>query len=299
MYEMMEVPMIDVNFVVASRWRRGGMAIAVICVVLVWAQPAHAAHLEVSPDAPAWAHVGATVVLLMHIAGGTLGLVAGAAASAARKGGLTHRLAGRAFFVSMLVAYVIGTIVAPFLAEGQRPNFVAGILALYLLISGVAAARRRVFRAGLGEKAGLVIALLITAMGVLFAHQSADSATGTLDGAPPEAFVVFILGGSVAAAGEVNVLLRNTLSEVARRSRHLWRMCFSFFIASGSLFLGQPQVFPGWFNRSMLPTALALMPLLVMLFWVIAVRAGGPHRRAALARRPDARLRLVQRLIER
>ena len=80
----------------------------------------------------------------------------------------------------------------------------------------------------------------------------------------------------MAAAGEVNVLVRRELSDMARKVRHLWRMCFSFFIASGSLFLGQPQVFPDWFNASFLPALLALAPILVMLVWVIKIRLT-PH----------------------
>jgi len=31
-----------------------------------------------------------------------------------------------------------------------------------------------------------------------------------------------------------------------RIARHLWLMCFGWFIATGSFFLGQQQVFPAW-----------------------------------------------------
>ena len=98
------------------------------------------------------------------------GLVAGATAIASRKGGPIHRRAGKVFLVSMFIAYLIGAFVAPFLSEGQRPNFVAAILALYLLITGVMTARRRHFQASIMEKIGLAVALLITGMGVLFAY---------------------------------------------------------------------------------------------------------------------------------
>ena len=137
---------------------------------------------------------------LAEFLGDSVGLVAGATASASRKGGRVHR------------------------------------------------ARRRDFRAGNSEKIGLAIALLITGTGVMFAYQGANSVTGTVDGSPPQAFYIFIIAGSLAAAGEINVLVRRKLSQVARKTRHLWRMCFSFFIASGSLSFGQPQVFPDWFN---------------------------------------------------
>jgi hypothetical protein len=174
----------------------------------------------------------------------------------------------------MFIAYLIGAFVAPFLSEGQRPNFVAAILALYLLITGVMTARRRHFQASIMEKIGLAVALLITGMGVLFAYMGANSVSGTVDGSPPQAFVIFIVAGSIAAAEEIYVLVRRKLSEVARKIRHLWRMCFSLFLASGSLFLGQPQVFPDWFNGLILPSLLALAPVLILLGWVIKLLFG-------------------------
>ena len=248
------------------------MMMLMLGIALIASGSAHAVTLEVDPAASVWAHLGAQALLILHIGGGAVGLVSGATACATRKGGTVHRKAGKIFFVSMAIAYLIGALVAPFLSEGQRPNFVAGILALYLLLSGVAAARRRGFRAGSAEKTGLVVALLVTGMGIFFAVEGASSTSGTVDGSPPQAFLVFILAGSIAAAGEINVLIRRELTNAARTLRHLWRMCASFFIASGSLFFGQPQVFPDWFNASFLSPLLAMAPLLVLLFWVVRMR---------------------------
>src|SRR5210317_365036 len=114
-----------------------------LCLVVT---PAWCDTLQIPEGAPSWAHFGAAALLYLHIAGGLIGIVAGAVASAAKKGGKLHRRSGRFFFGGMLVAYVIAAVVAPFLATGQRPNFVAGILALYLLLSGVSAAGRRHFK---------------------------------------------------------------------------------------------------------------------------------------------------------
>ena len=233
---------------------------------------AHAVKLEVGPDAPTWAHIGAAILLYLHIGGGAVGLVAASTASLTRKGGVVHRAAGKVFLVAMFIAYLIGAGVAPFLAESQRPNFVAGILALYLLVTGVMAARRRNFQAGRAEYVGLIVALTITGMGVLFMVMGANSETGTVDGSPPQAFFLFVFAGVAAASGELNVIIKRSLSNVARTMRHLWRMCVSFFFASGSLFLGQPQVFPAWFNDSILPFVLAFVPLLVMVIWLVKVR---------------------------
>lgn len=246
------------------------LRIASLCLCLVgisaWGET-----LQIPDDAPTWMHLGAFVLLMLHIGGGTVGIATGAIASTVKKGQKHHRWSGRVFFASMGVTYVIGAAVAPFLANGQRPNFVGGILALYLLISGVSAARRRQFTASVTEGLGLCAALFVTAMGAWFAYQASQDPSGTVDGSPPQAFAIFLIAGSAALIGEIRVLAIRELSNVARQRRHLWRMCTSFFIASGSLFFGQPQVFPEWFNDSLLPALLSFAPLAVMIYWLFAL----------------------------
>lgn len=244
---------------------------------------AFANNLEAGPGDPAWMRLGANALLWAHIAGGAIGMVTGVVALASRKGQRVHRAAGSVFFFAMFAAYAIGAGVAPFLDTGQRPNFVAGIMALYLLVSGAVAARRRDVKAGAPEVIGLIVALSITAAGVIFMRMGAASPSGTVDGSPPQAFFLFAIAGAFAAAGELHVLLRKQLSNTSRIARHLWRMCFSLFIASGSFFLGQQQVFPGALRDSVLLYAVALAPLPVMLFWLGKVRFDDWRRRRVKA----------------
>jgi len=235
--------------------------------------------LQAGPGDPAWMHLGANTLLWAHIGGGAIGMVTGVIALASRKGQRVHRAAGSVFFLAMFVAYAIGASVAPFLESGQRPNFVAGIMALYLLVSGVMAARLRDVKAGVPEVIGLIVALSITLAGLIFMRMGAASPSGTVDGSPPQAFLLFTTAGAFAAAGELHVIVRKQLSKVSRIARHLWRMCFSLFIASGSFFLGQPQVFPLALRDSALLPVLALAPLPLMLFWLGKVRFDDWHRR--------------------
>ncbi|MEL7298291.1 MAG: hypothetical protein AAGJ86_11575 [Pseudomonadota bacterium] len=243
-----------------------------LLIAIVCASGASAERLAVPADAGLLQNLGAAALLYSHIIGGIIGLLAGTVALVVRKGGNGHRSAGKAFLFAMAITYLVGAGVAPFLNEGQRPNFVAGVLALYLLWSGVSAARRRPFVASMSERVGLVIALIITGMGVTFMLMGMQSTSGTVDGSPPDAFVLFIVVGSAAAIGELNALFRGSLSPAARITRHLWRMCVSFFIASGSLFFGQAQLFPDTFNASLAPTLLALLPLLAMVFFLLRSR---------------------------
>jgi hypothetical protein len=260
----------------------GGWAVLLGASIL-FAGAAQAANLEAGPDDPWWAHFGAAALLWLHIGGGTLGMLSGAAALAFRKGARLHRMAGKVFFASMFVTYLIGAGVAPFLEEGQRPNFVAGIMALYLLVTGWRTARQRETKGGIAEGVGLVIALAVAGTGAVFMQMGAASSAGTIDGSPPQAFILFTVAGLLAAGGELNVLLRRGITGTARIARHLWRMCFSLFIASGSFFLGQMQVLPESLRNSAFPFAAAFAPLLVMLFWLVWVRTGWRRRQKVAA----------------
>ena len=121
------------------------------------------------------------------------------------------------------------------------------------------------------------VARTIGGAGPLFIQMGLSDPTGTIDGSPPQAFVLFMVAGLFAAAGEINVLARRKLSGPARVSRHLWRMCFSLFIASGSFFLGQMQLLPDWMISSQAYLLMALFPVLAMLIWLVLVRI--PRRR--------------------
>ena len=50
-------------------------------------------------------------------------------------------------------------------------------------------------------------------------------------------------------------------------------MCFAFFIATGSFFLGQQDVLPAAVRGSPVLFVLAFAPFAVMAFWLVRVRA--------------------------
>ena len=65
--------------------------------------------------------------------------------------------------------------------------------------------------------------------------------------------------------------------------RHLWRMCFGWFIATGSFFLGQQQVFPVALRKTNLLIVPAILPLLLLVFWLGRSRFTNAYRERALA----------------
>lgn len=74
---------------------------------------------------------------------------------------------------------------------------------------------------------------------------------------------MYFFMGSVpllAAAGDVHMFVRDGISGRPRLIRHLWRMCFGLFIATGSFFLGQLQDFPEPIRKQYLLAPLAIPP---------------------------------------
>ena len=66
--------------------------------------------------------------------------------------------------------------------------------------------------------------------------------------------------------------LRAKLTPAQRISRHLWRTCVAFFIATGSFFLGQQDALPTAVRGSPVLFVLAFAPFALMLFWLVRVR---------------------------
>ena len=74
------------------------------------------------------------------------------------------------------------------------------------------------------------------------------------------------------------MLARGGISGRQRIIRHLWRMCYGLFIATGSFFLGQQQVFPAFLRGSIFLTVLALLPFPLMIYWLFRVRFSKAYR---------------------
>jgi hypothetical protein len=206
----------------------------------------------------------------IHIAGGVLALVTGAVAVAVRKGGSTHARVGIGFCVSMLVLGITASILAPFKTPPDSP--VGGIMVCYFVATAWMTAHRRSGTPGRFEKIAcatvLLIAIAIIGEGVRLALSP------TPPSAPPGPGVLLALGGLCLLAGlaDLRFILRGKLSSTQRISRHLWRMCFAFFIATGSFFLGQQDVMPRAVRGSPILFVLAFAPFALMLFWLVRVR---------------------------
>jgi uncharacterized membrane protein len=206
------------------------------------------------------------MILWIHIAGGLIALVSGGVAVAARKGGRLHMLAGTAFFGSMLVLGISASILEPYRNPPGSP--VSGLLVLYFVGTSWAAARRRDGKTGVFEIIACIGAL---GLGAAMIWGGVSGMSRTPVGVGP----VYALAGLCVFAGllDLKAILRG-LTQVQRISRHLWRMLFGFFIATGSFFLGQQDVLPVGVRGSPLLFVLAFAPFALMAFWLVRVRIG-------------------------
>ena len=216
-------------------------------------------------------------ILVLHVTCGIVGMLSGAVAISFRKGSRGHVVSGKIFVASMLIMGICATYLA--VLKHQTNNIFGGLLAVYMIGTAWLTARRPAGETSPFDWAGFLFALAIGALSVWHGYEKAVGSVVNHDGVP---FGMDVFMGCVmllAAGGDFRMLLRGGIFGRQRLSRHLWRMCFGWFIATGSFFLGQQQVFPQWLRGSSVLTLLAVLPLLLLIFWIIRIRFGGTYRR--------------------
>jgi uncharacterized membrane protein len=221
--------------------------------------------------------------LILHISGGTSGILSGFAAMSFRKGSRAHRLAGNVFVISMLTMCTSAMYMA--FMKSDSSNFLAGTFTAYLVGTAWATGRHGDGETSLLDWGALLVVLAAIAGYVTFGVEAAQSPRGVKAGVP--AGMYFFMGciGLLAAVGDLRMLVRGGISGVQRLVRHLWRMCFGWFIASGSLFLARPHLFPSFMRKSGALVLLGVLPLILMTFWLFRVRFGKAYKRTASAYR--------------
>ena len=228
-------------------------------------------------------------LLLVHMTGGVVGMMSGAAALIFRKGSPRHVLAGKVFVASMLVMAAGAVYLA--IVKHQTNNIGGGLLTFYLILTAWLTARRRDGETSrydwLAMLVPLTLGLLTWMNGIRLVRMGASSEDGVPVGMNFFMGTVMLL----AAAGDVRMLLRGGVAGAQRIVRHLWRMCFGLFIAAGSFFMG-PNNRPLRLLSAIgvgqhLPTAifsmalylvLTVLPLILLVFWVFRVWLSKAYR---------------------
>lgn len=201
----------------------------------------------------------------IHITAGAICLISSALALASRKGDILHRRAGVVFVIAACVMASVATVLAVVVRHWD--SVIAGLVVLYLVVTGWRAAAHTSGLATPQDPWAAVFALGIAILGIMLGASAGMSAHGTLNGYPPELYLVF---GGMAAFGAVwdlTFLAYGRLSAKARIARHLWRMCLALTLAAAAFFLGQPEYFPEALRGTVVLAAPPLVTLALMIFW--------------------------------
>lgn len=210
-------------------------------------------------------------LLAFHATMGTVALVAGSIAIAAPKGGTWHRRSGQVFVTTMIAMGLSAVGVSMY--EGKKEVF-AGALAAYLILTGwitirpLPAARRTV------DLALMAVAWFFAIGGLAKAFDVLGMPGRQSDGVPAAMHFFLSTVLLLAAIGDVRVFRAGGIQGTRRLARHLWRMCFGLFIATGSFIaqLVRMTFMPDWTRSVPVIFALAVGPLLVLIYWMWRVR---------------------------
>jgi hypothetical protein len=187
-----------------------------------------------------------------------------------RKGSRRHALAGRVFVITMLSLAASGVYLAAM--KFQPGNILGGTLTFYLVATSWMTARRRDAKPGVFDWGAFLVALTVASVIVTLAVEAATSPTGLKYGYPVGPYIFLGSVAVLATAGDIRMLVRGGISGTQRIARHLWRMCFAFFIAAASIFLARAHVFPAVLRKTGVLYLLSFLPLILMVFWLIRVR---------------------------
>ena len=207
--------------------------------------------------------------LAFHFGTGLLALAAGGVAITVRKGGPWHRRSGLVFVCAMIATGITAVGIATY--EG-KPGNVGGAVILYFVITAYAAVRPL---PGASRRVDIVLMLLAFAFAV-GEYTNAFTALGRpgnqIDGVP--AGMMFFMATIIllAAMGDARMIRAGGIQGTRRLARHLWRMLYALFIASGSFFFGQMKFIPEPIRIVPLIVVLGVGPLVLLLYWMWRVR---------------------------
>jgi hypothetical protein len=198
-------------------------------------------------------------------------LAAGYVAIAARKGGPWHRRSGVVFVYAMIAMGLAAVGIAVY--EGKE-DVAGGALTAYLIFTGWTTVRPLPGAGRVAHVALMLLAFLFGAAGLAKAFEALDRPGNQIGGVPAPMLFFLSSINLLAAVGDARVLWAGGIQGTRRLARHLWRMCFGLFIASGSFVaqLAMMQGMPAWMRSVPVMVFLGSAPLVVLLYWMWRIR---------------------------
>jgi hypothetical protein len=210
-----------------------------------------------------------TPLLMVHIAAGGVGVVTGYFALFVGKGSTAHRKVGLGFVAAMAL---MGTTAAAITISTGRGAGIGGLLVLYLVVTSLTTVRPLRSGQRFLDAACLTVGALFMGLTFLAGIENVRYYGGVRDGVPAGMQFFLTVVTALAVAGDVRVIRSGIPLGAKRIARHLWRMCFGLFMATGSFFLGQADEIPEALRIWPMLYVLALAPLGFLLYWMWRVR---------------------------
>lgn len=211
------------------------------------------------------------LALLFHVATGVLAFIAGSVAIAVRKGSPLHRRGGIVFAVAMIATGLSAVGIAIF--EGNTSPG-TGALAAYFVVTAWIAIRPISGSGRWFDVALMLLAFLFAVAGYANAVDALGRPNRSLDGVPAGMIIFMSTIILLAAVGDLRMLRAGGIQGTRRLTRHLWRMCYGLFLATGSFVaqLVQMTFMPASMRSVPVILVLAAGPLVVLVYWMWRVR---------------------------
>ena len=208
------------------------------------------------------------LTLVTHFGAALIALAAGTIALVVAKGGRLHKQSGIVFTYAMIITGILASVISAY--EGK--SVIGGLFVCYLVFTAMTTVKPLSW-AGRGVAVALMIfafaaAVLMFAQGVVVWQKPHHMLAGVPAG------LIFFLGtiSLLAAIGDWRMIREGALRGTRRLTRHLWRMCFGLFVATGSFFFGQQKFIPAPLRVVPVLSALGVAPLVILLYWMWRVR---------------------------
>jgi len=210
------------------------------------------------------------LALVTHFGSALIALCAGTVALVVAKGGRLHKKSGMVFSYGMVAAGILASGIAYY--EGNKGSVFGGFFVVYLIYTAVTTVKPVSFNTRQLQIGLMLFAFMLSAL-YYWRGVAVWSLPGHAEKGVPAGMILFLATVTLLAAiGDLRMLLGEPLRGSRRLARHLWRMCFGLFIATGSFFIGQMKFVPAPIRWTPLMFALGIAPLPILLYWMWRVR---------------------------
>ena len=208
------------------------------------------------------------VFMVTHFGTGLIALVAGAIALAVAKGGRLHKQSGIVFAFAMITTGILASVISVYAGK----SVFGGLFVVYLIYTATSTVKPLRWSGRRLDILLMVFAFTFAVLSLIDGFNTWQLPGHARNGVP--AGMILFLGtiSLFAGIGDFRMIREGALRGTKRIARHLWRMCFGLFIATGSFFLGQMKFIPEPIRFVPVIFALAVAPLAVLLYWMWRVR---------------------------